>query len=478
MSSDLFEAPPPAPPPAPKRDVYTVTRLNREAKAVLEGNFPRVWVQGEISNLARPGSGHLYFTLKDQNSQVRCAMFKGRNRFLRFQPENGALILANAAVSLYEGRGEFQLLIEHLEPAGEGALQRAFEELKQKLFREGLFDEALKRPLPAFPRCIGIVTSPTGAAVRDILHVLDRRYRPASVIVYPVPVQGGGAASKIARMIETAGKARDCDVLILARGGGSLEDLWAFNDEPLARVIRACPLPIVTGIGHEIDFTIADFAADRRAPTPSAAAELVAPDQAELAMRLHHSGVRIENCARKLVVKLRDCLVQLRKRLPHPARIVQGLMQRTDDLGLRLMHSARRAIAEKRAALLHHGGGLQRHHPRQILRLHADRCAWLSGRLRLGSGLVLERARRQLERAAGSLNIVSPLATLQRGYAIVTDSRGNVVVDARLLKTGEGVTARLHKGSVEATVVRVNPSLEDPNSREPASGRRGRRPSS
>ena len=233
-----------------QRDIYNVTRLNREVRAVLEGSFPSIWLQGEISNFARPASGHMYLTLKDIHSQVRCAMFKNKNRLLKFEPENGVEVLVRANVSLYEGRGEFQLIIEYMELTGEGGLQRAYEELKQKLFKEGLFEEEHKQPLPNMPRTIGVITSPTGAAIRDILSVLKRRYPAGNIIVYPVAVQGEGSAEQITTMLRTAEKRNECDVLILSRGGGSIEDLWAFNNETLARAIFDCSLPVVSGIGH------------------------------------------------------------------------------------------------------------------------------------------------------------------------------------------------------------------------------------
>lgn len=441
---------------APGRDVYTVTRLNREAKAVLEGSFPPVWVQGEISNLARPGSGHLYFTLKDQYSQVRCALFRNRNRFLKFTPENGALVVVKAAVSLYEGRGEFQLIIEQLEPAGEGALQRVFEELKKKLQKEGLFDEAHKKPIPAFPRSIGVVTSPTGAAIRDILNVLRRRFKSAGVIVYPTPVQGAGAAAKIVEAIGLAGARRECDVLILARGGGSLEDLWAFNDENVARAVYACPLPVVTGIGHEIDFTIADFTADRRAPTPSAAAELVSPDQIEMNERLSYVGGKLQARMRQLFLQYERHLTQVGKRLPRPARMLENLIQRIDDFSLRLLHGARGAISERRSGLLAQTAELNRYNPRQVLRLHIDRCGWLQERLKSGIHLALERIEHRLASAGNALNVVSPLATLKRGYAIVSDRNNIVVVDAAVLRPGDPLRARFARGRALATVVKVS----------------------
>src|SRR5579871_6168918 len=262
----------------PERKVISVSDLNRAARGLLEGGFPLLWVEGEISNLARPASGHLYFSLKDSQAQVRCALFRNRNLLLRFKPADGMHVLVRGRVSLYEPRGDYQFIAEHMEEAGHGALQRAFEELKQKLTAEGLFDAARKRPLPAAPRSIGVITSPSGAALRDILSVIRRRYPLARVVLYPVPVQGEGSGAKIAAMLRTASERADAEVLILARGGGSLEDLWAFNEENVARAIRASRIPVVSGVGHETDFTIADFAADLRAATPSAAAELIVPD--------------------------------------------------------------------------------------------------------------------------------------------------------------------------------------------------------
>jgi len=303
----------------PQREVFSVSRLNREARALVEGHFPLIWVEGELSNLARPSSGHLYFTLKDEQAQVRCAMFKLRNQLLGFKPDNGMQVLARARVSLYEGRGEFQLLIEHLEEAGDGALRRTFEQLKHKLAAEGLFDATQKKPLPSLPRCIGVITSPSGAALRDILSVLRRRFPALPVLVYPVPVQGQGAGEKIAAAIRLAAQRRDCDVLIVSRGGGSLEDLWAFNEEVVARAIHACDLPIISGVGHEIDFTIADFVADHRAATPSAAAELVSPDQTEWLAQLRGFELRFTQQLRTLLARHRQGLAWLEQRLQQQA---------------------------------------------------------------------------------------------------------------------------------------------------------------
>lgn len=440
----------------PSRDVYSVTRLNREVRAVLEGSFPAIWVQGEISNLARPASGHMYFSLKDRSSQVRCAMFKGRNRLLRFAPENGMEVLVRAAVSLYEGRGEFQLIVEGMEPAGEGALQRAFEELKQRLFREGLFDEALKQSLPAYPATIGVITSPTGAAIRDILTVLKRRWPAAAVIVYPVPVQGEGAAAAIAAALETADRRAEADVLILARGGGSLEDLWSFNEEVVARAIHGSRLPVVCGVGHEIDFTIADFVADQRAPTPSAAAELASPDQRELLAFLRQREDRCITHIQRQLQGYRQALVQLEKRLPHPVRRLQSIGQRVDDLSLHLYQGARTRLAQHQARLARLAGHALRFNPRQLLSLYRERLQFQGEQLQRGMTRAVHEQRLQLERLVHGLNTVSPLATLGRGYAIVTRSDGSIIRDAARVRTGEIIRSRVARGSIRSRVTDVD----------------------
>ena len=439
---------------APARDIYSVTRLNREARAVLEGSFPPIWIQGEISNLARPSSGHLYFSLKDASSQVRCAMFKGQNRFLKFAPDNGMEVLARATISLYEGRGEFQLLVEYMEPAGAGALQRAFEELKQKLDREGLFAAVHKQPLPAYPHAVGVITSPTGAAVRDILQVLRRRYPLAYVIIYPVPVQGAGAAEQIALALATAHQRQEVDVVILARGGGSLEDLWSFNDERVARAIFQCQIPVITGIGHEIDFTIADFVADQRAPTPSAAAELAVPDRGEL---LHLLNLR----QGKLLTYIRHCLgshgrhlQQLQKRLPDPARHLQFISQRLDDTSLRIQQGIRILLARRQHSLLQASGRLSVVNPVQHLRLQREQTLAMAGRLRQGMAAYLQGLQAGLAGQTHALHTVSPLATLARGYAIVTHN-DTIVRDATAVQPGELVKARLAAGQLYSRVTKI-----------------------
>ena len=446
---------------AEQRDIYSITRLNREVRAVLEDSFPpSMWVRGEISNLARPGSGHLYFTLKDKHSQVRCAMFRSANRHLRFPPENGQEVLARVGVSLYEGRGEFQLIVEHMEPAGAGALQQAFEKLKQKLLEEGLFAEDHKQPLPAFPGTIGVVTSPTGAAVKDIIQVLGRRYASAGIIVYPVPVQGEGAAQQIAETIDEANRRGECDVLILARGGGSLEDLWSFNEEIVARAIHRSTVPVVSGVGHEIDFTIADFVADQRAPTPSAAAEMVSPDAAALQSRL----IAVHS---QLNLRINDLLnthwrnvTQLSKRLPRPTYLLQNMAQRTDDLAIRLRLALDNGIALRRVRLNRSADTLTSRSPLQQLAGYRTKCDVLDKQLQNQLVRNLQAWKKQLEFLSHSLKTVSPLATLDRGYAIVTDADENIVRRADQLRENAEISTRFSKGSICSTVNKINTDNE------------------
>ncbi|MGD8785693.1 MAG: exodeoxyribonuclease VII large subunit, partial [Thioalkalispiraceae bacterium] len=332
----MFEPTHSQPPGSPQRDVYSVSRLNTEARALLEGSFPLLWVEGEISNFACPASGHWYFSLKDEQAQVRCAMFRNRNAHLGFVPKNGMQVMIRAKISLYQARGEFQIIAEHMEESGEGALRRLFEDLKKRLQQEGLFAAEHKQPLPDHIQTIGVITSPTGAAIRDILTTLKRRYPAAQIIIYPVPVQGAESGPQIANMIKTVDRRNEVDVVLLARGGGSLEDLWSFNEEIVARAIYDCSLPTVVGVGHEIDFTIADMVADCRAPTPTAAAELVSPNQFELRQTLRQNINRLANAIQRQLSQQYQQINWLAQRLQHPGRRIEDLSQRLDDLQLRL----------------------------------------------------------------------------------------------------------------------------------------------
>ena len=441
----------------PAREVYTVSRLNLETRELLEDAFATVWIEGEVSNLARPRSGHIYFTLKDEHCQVRCAMFRMYNRGLAFAPEDGMHVLAHAKVSLYPERGEFQLIVQYMEEAGAGALRRAFEALKNRLGTEGLFDASHKRPLPTLPKRIGVITSATGAAVRDILSVLGRRFPAVPVLLYPVPVQGAGAAAEIAQMLDRASERAECDVLILARGGGSLEDLWAFNEEVAARAMHRASIPIVTGIGHEIDFTIADMVADLRAPTPSAAAESVVPDAIEWAARYRAIEVRLIAIARRMLSSSRERIRLMEKRLVHPRRRLFDHSQRLDAAALRLARSADAEVRERRARLATLCSRLARESPDRVVSLHRTRCEALERRLRLAARIALARRRSRVSELERALGAFGPQSTLERGYSILLRSDGRRVVrDAGDVRTGERLHARLARGALDLDVMATN----------------------
>ncbi|HEX5754931.1 MAG TPA: exodeoxyribonuclease VII large subunit, partial [Arenimonas sp.] len=356
-----------------ERQVLRPAQLNALARDLLEGSFPQVWVEGEIGNCSRPASGHLYFTLKDERAQVRCALFKPKAQLLRFVPRDGVQVLARGRLTLYEARGDYQLILDHLEEAGEGALRRALEILKAKLAAEGLFDVARKRPLPRFIRRLGIITSPSGAAVRDVLTVLSRRLPLLDVEVLPVPVQGDGAATQIRTMLERASASGRFDALLLTRGGGSLEDLWAFNDEALARAIAACPVPVVSAVGHEIDSSLSDFVADLRAATPSAAAELLVPEQQALRARLQHAQVALSrHWQRQQSTRTQRCdLAVLRLQNLHPQQRLQRGRERLQRLQLALVARQSQALQRLQTRLHAVRERLQQQHP--SARLHTAR---------------------------------------------------------------------------------------------------------
>jgi exodeoxyribonuclease VII large subunit len=438
------------------RDIYTVSRLNREVRAVLEGNFGALWLEGEISNLARPSSGHWYFTLKDRSAQVRCAMFRMRAQQVRFKPGEGSQVLVYARVGMYEPRGEFQLVVEHMEPAGEGLLRLQFEALKQKLAAEGLFDSALKRPLPTWPRAIGVVTSPTGAAVRDILHVLARRNAAIPVFIYPCAVQGAAAVPEIVAALAAANRRAECDVLIVGRGGGSLEDLWAFNEEAVVRAVRGSTIPVVSAVGHEIDFTLADFAADVRAATPSAAAEISVPDRAEVLRRFALLETRLERGARHRLALARQRLEGGLARLRHPGRRLEEHAQRLDELTRRLPQALRSLLELRRARLAAANLGLAAASPARRLTLAGERLRAQTQRLHASVPVLVARKRAALSEVERTLRAVSPAATLDRGYAIVRDPAGGVARDAATLHTGDPLVAQLARGRLELRIERID----------------------
>ncbi|MFO1457510.1 MAG: exodeoxyribonuclease VII large subunit [Steroidobacteraceae bacterium] len=458
-----MSARPPGPGLRAERDVYTVSRLNREVRMLLDHGMPVIWVEAEISNFSRPASGHWYFTLKDRDAQVRCAMFRQRNAAVRFTPAEGKLVLARARVGLYEPRGDYQLIVDHLEESGVGALKREFERLKEKLAAEGLFATELKRALPAVPRRIGVVTSPSGAAVRDVVHVLGRRFPAADVLIYPTAVQGAAAVPELLAALALAAQRAEVDVLIVARGGGSLEDLQAFNDERVARAIRASPVPVITGVGHEVDFTIADFVADVRAPTPSGAAELAVPDRREWLLRLARIAQRLDVAAARQMRSEAERLRNLRQRLArlHPGNRLQQGAQRLDDLEQRLGSLLRLRLAGDSARLQDLAARLAARSPVLRLRDLRLREQQLTTRLDGAMQQALQRLGQRLALAQRGLHAVSPLATLGRGFALATRARDGALLHAAdEVEVGESIRVRLGRGALDATVT-TRRSVED-----------------
>jgi exodeoxyribonuclease VII large subunit len=438
----------------PARKLWTVRELAAAVRTTLEREYTDVWVEGEISNYRPAESGHLYFTLKDAEAQLRVVMFRTQARLLRFRPENGLAILARGRLTVYEPRGEMQLSAEYLEPKGAGALQVAFEQLKAKLAAEGLFDAARKRALPALPRRIGVVTSPRGAAIQDILNILRRRHATVSVLIYPAQVQGEGAAAEVAAGVEYFSRSKSVDVIVVARGGGSLEDLAAFNDEALARTLAASELPVVSAVGHETDFTIADFVADLRAPTPSAAAELVVESKQQLEDEVAMLAQRLGRAARYRLLMARQVLTELAQHGAF-ARMEDALgrrQQRLDDLGYRLT-TALRALLEAQGRRLDVAATRVRSFDlrRQLAGMRRELAARAASLGAAGQRILLQR-RGRLEQVAARLGELSPLKILDRGYALVLDPSGRLVKDAAQVHAGDEITARLARGSLTATV--------------------------
>ena len=435
--------------------ILSVSELNRMARRALESQLPLLWVEGEVSNFTHAASGHWYFSLKDANAQVRCVMFRGRNQFSGFTPANGDHVEIRALPSLYEARGEFQLGVDSIRRAGAGRLYEAFLKLRARLETEGLFDPAKKRALPSFPRCLGIVTSPQAAALHDVLTALARRMPGLPVILYPTPVQGQGAGAQIAVAIRTAGERADCDVLLVCRGGGSLEDLWAFNDEAVARAIAASPMPVVSGIGHETDFTIADFAADVRAPTPTAAAELASPLRSDLLQTLRRQQHRLQRSIERMQNDSMQRLDFLARGLVHPAdrlrRQNEKLAQQAGRMRLimKTLQDRNQArvqwIATRLPSLSAHITG------------HLHHTASLQTRLLRGLGEALTRRVHHLDRLASNLSHLNPEGVLARGYSMVLSGKGNIVRDAATVKQGETLTLRFHRGTAEAEVKSTSP---------------------
>jgi exodeoxyribonuclease VII large subunit len=442
-----------------ERAVFTVSELSARLRAALEERFPAVWVEGEISNFKVYTSGHAYFTLKDETAQLRCVLFRNRTRRVRFEPADGLHVLAFGSIEVYAQRGEYQLVIELLEPRGLGALQLAFEQLKERLQREGLFDLARKRTLPRFPRKIGIVTSPSGAALRDMLRVIGRRFGEIHIVIAPARVQGEGAAQEVAQGVRELNALGDVEVIIVGRGGGSLEDLWAFNDEMLARTIAASKIPVIAAVGHEVDFTIADFVADLRAPTPSAAAELVVREKQAVADSVSELGRRLTAAMERRLARDRERLEWLRQRrvLTDARRPLRDLERRVDDATARLRRAIATAVRHAAHRVELGARALRAQSP--IARTLGDRrrLTELSARLDRGLTRHLDRARHRLGGAVGRLDSLSPLAVLARGYSLTRAPSGEIVRSVRQVAVGDEVSVLLSEGSLTC---RVNATRE------------------
>lgn len=438
--------------------IYSISELNRNVKSLLEQNFFSIQVIGEISNLSRPSSGHLYLTLKDQHAQVRCALFKRQAQSLKFAPENGLQVQVKANVSLYEARGDYQLIINQMQEVGDGALRRAFEQLKGKLEAQGIFAQTHKQELPLIPKTIGIITSPSGAAIRDILSVLARRFPGIPIIIYPVMVQGNDAKYEIKQAILTANQHKECDVLLLARGGGSLEDLWAFNEEMVAKAIFKSRIPIISGIGHETDTTIADFVADLRAATPTAAAEHCTPDGQHWLSQFNAYEQRLNQLIKNKLLENTRKLDWLNKNLSqqHPGKQLQVKAQRLDELELRLKLTLQNQLDQSNAQLKAQQAQLWQFSPLHTLQRLRNEFQNLNNRLNSQIKSRLHEQQQNLAHLSQTLNIVSPLATLQRGYSLSTDTKNKLITSSHQVKPGQTIKTRLANGSINSQVLEID----------------------
>ena len=436
------------------RDIYSVSRLNREVRTILETGFPLLWIEAELSNFARPASGHWYFSLKDEAAQVKCAMFKNRNQLVKVLPANGKQVLVRARIGLYEPRGDYQIIIEHMEEAGDGALRQQFEILKNKLAEEGLFDSAHKKNIPETVTRVGIVTSPSGAAVHDILTTLQRRF-PMQTIIYPTPVQGKGACNKIAAAINKANARQEVDVLLVARGGGALEDLWEFNEEVVARAIYESIIPVVTGVGHEVDFTIADFVADQRAPTPTAAAELISLDRYQQLQQLTSYESRLIGLVEKNLQQKQQQVDWLSKRIRHPKERLHMLRQKVEQLNQRNIRSLESTLSDARYKLEVLNARVMRHEPSQRIQKLILRYKNIHQRFQRASNQTLTNKRQKLSHLIHTLDTLSPLHTLKRGYAIVKDENNNIISQSKKVKIGHKVKTELDQGHFISTITDI-----------------------
>lgn len=439
--------------PSEHRKIYSVGELAIKTRRLLEGEIGQIWITGEISNLSTPASGHWYFTLKDNNAQLRCAIFKGKNRSARFTPENGQQILMRAKISMYEARGDLQLIGEYVEPAGEGALQIAFERLKKKLEAEGLFEQALKREIPKYPTKIGVITSSSGAAILDVLSVLQRRMPQIPVVIYPSLVQGDRAAVSLMKQIEIANQAKQCDVLLLTRGGGSLEDLWCFNDEHLARAIRNSDIPIVSAVGHEVDFSISDWAADLRAPTPSVAAELLVPDRIELLNKVSQLARRLGNELNHKLEVAQATLDKTSAKIVHPKQKLNESRALLRETSQELLAAYRQIANDKYAQLLELQYRFKGFKPQHELEYRKSQLAQSNKSLNLAMQNMLKDNKQSVAMSARQLNDLSPLATLQRGYTITEDLEGNALTSVKQAKKAKELVTKFADGEVKSKLL-------------------------
>lgn len=442
-----------------KNKTYLVSELNKEVKWLLSDHFHSIQVEGEISNLSKPSSGHIYFSLKDKNAQIRCALFKSNANKLSFQPENGQQIIVSAQVSLYEPRGDFQLIVTKMQPAGAGNLQLAFEELKKKLMQEGLFDEHLKQPLPSLPSKIGIITSPSGAAIHDALSVLKRRFPSVPVTIIPVTVQGDNAKQEITQAIDTANQKQLADVILLIRGGGSIEDLWAFNEEPVARAISNSKIPIISGIGHDTDFTIADFIADIRAPTPSVAAEHAVPDQNSWLSSFQSLENRLIQNINQRLKAFKQSAKWLNTQLlfQHPQERLHRYAQSLDILESRLVHQMDITFKRKEKNFEKFNALLAKQNPSNQIIIYKQKQQYLAQRLNASCQQNLVSLKHKFHALTQTLNTVSPLATLNRGYSITTQPDSGAVIDSiDNLSINETVKTRLARGEFTSQIIKIS----------------------
>lgn len=445
--------------PIAEKKIYSVSQLNRETKDLLAIHFSSIQVEGEISNLSQPSSGHIYFSLKDSRAQIRCAMFKSQLRRLNFSPKNGEQVVISAQVSLYEARGDYQLIVNKMQQAGEGGLQLAFEQLKSKLLAEGLFDQNIKQPIPSLPKNIGVITSPSGAAIHDILSVLKRRFPAIPVIIYPTAVQGGAAKFEISRAIETANQHNQVDVILLARGGGSIEDLWSFNEESVARAIVKSEIPIISGIGHEVDFTIADFVADLRTPTPSAAAEHAAPSQQSWLENFQAIEYQLLQIIHRRLSQSRQSTQWLNKRLQqqHPGQQYQRHAQTLDLLELRLRRIIQSKINDEKSIIANQHNLLHRHNPANRIIRYQEQLQYLKNRFNRSILAKIDKLKRKQYTVIQTLNAISPLATLERGYSITSAPKSSAIISSsQQLSLGDKIKTRFAKGHIISQIEEIS----------------------